>query len=138
MKLAFSTIGCPDFDWPDIYSMAKDFGFRGIEVRGLGEEIFAVKAKPFLKENIEETTRQLEKLHLEIPCLSSGCALRFADRIEETIGEIRQYIDLAARLGTPYIRVLGDLTAAPVDEVDDEAVLLSLIHISKKKKESER
>ena len=126
MKLAFSTIGCPDFDWPDIYSMAKDFGFRGIEVRGLGEEIFAVKAKPFLKENIEETTRQLEKLHLEIPCLSSGCALRFADRIEETIGEIRQYIDLAARLGTPYIRVLGDLTAAPVDEVDDEAVLAAL------------
>ena len=23
MKLAFSTLGCPDFDWPDIYSMAK-------------------------------------------------------------------------------------------------------------------
>ena len=28
MKLAFSTLGCPDFDWPDIYSMAKDFGFQ--------------------------------------------------------------------------------------------------------------
>ncbi len=126
MKLAFSTIGCPDFDWPDIYSMAKDFGFRGIEIRGLGEEIFAVKAKPFLAENLEETTRLLQKLRLEIPCLSSGCALRFTDRLEETIGEIRQYIELAARLGTPYIRVLGDLTAAPADEVDDAAVLAAL------------
>ena len=49
MKLAFSTIGCPDFDWPDIYSMAKDFGFRGIEIRGLGEEIFAVRRQSCCK-----------------------------------------------------------------------------------------
>ena len=32
MKIAFSTLGCPDFDWPDIYSMAKDLGFDGIEM----------------------------------------------------------------------------------------------------------
>lgn len=47
MKLAFSTLGCPDFDWPDIYAMAKDFGFNGIEIRGLGNDIYAVKARPF-------------------------------------------------------------------------------------------
>ena len=35
MKIAFSTLGCPDFDWSDIYSMAKDLGFDGIEIRGL-------------------------------------------------------------------------------------------------------
>ena len=47
MKLAFSTLACPDFTWPDIYSMAKDIGFDGIEIRGLGKDIFAVKAPPF-------------------------------------------------------------------------------------------
>ncbi|HBK67299.1 MAG TPA: sugar phosphate isomerase/epimerase, partial [Firmicutes bacterium] len=47
MKIAFSTLGCPDFSWTDIYSMAKDLGFNGIEVRGLGSEIFAIKAQPF-------------------------------------------------------------------------------------------
>ena len=47
MKIAFSTLGCPDFSWSDIYSMAKDLGFDGIEIRGLGNEIFAVKAQPF-------------------------------------------------------------------------------------------
>ena len=40
MKIAFSTLGCPDFDWPDIYSMAKDLGFDGIEMRGLGDDLF--------------------------------------------------------------------------------------------------
>lgn len=126
MKLAFSTLGCPDFDWKDIYSMAKDFGFSGIELRGLGNDIFSVHARPFQEENLPETISMLEKLHLEIPCLSTGCALRFADRKEETLAEIREYISLAAKLKTPYIRILGDLTAAPVDEVDDNVVLEAL------------
>ena len=126
MKLAFSTLGCPDFSWPDIYSMAKDFGFSGIEIRGLGEDIFAVNAKPFKKENLHKTIDQLKRMRLEIPCLSSGSALKFADKAEETQAEIRQYIDLACKLGTPYIRILADLTADPRGEVDDEVVLRSL------------
>ena len=35
MKLAFSTLGCPEFGWSDVYSMAKDLGFQGIEVLSL-------------------------------------------------------------------------------------------------------
>ena len=35
-------------------------------------------------------------------------------------------MDLAAELGTPFIRVLGDLTAAPQGEVDDALVLDTL------------
>ena len=130
MKLAFSTLGCPDFDWKDIYTMAKDFGFSGIELRGLGNDIFSVHARPFRKENLAQTKALLTRQHLEIPCLSTGCALKFPERRGETLAEIREYIDLAEQLGTPYIRILGDLTAAPEGEVDDGVVLdLSLIHI---------
>ena len=101
MKLSFSTLGCPDFDWADIFSMAKDFGFDGIEIRGLGDDIFAVKAKPFLKENLPATIEQLKKGRIEIPCLSTGCALKFADKADETHNEIIQYIDLANKLLEP-------------------------------------
>ena len=37
MRISFSTLGCPDFSWVDIYTMAKDFKFDGIEIRGRGE-----------------------------------------------------------------------------------------------------
>ena len=37
MKIGFSTLSCPDWAWSDIYSLAKDFKFDGIEIRGLGE-----------------------------------------------------------------------------------------------------
>ena len=58
MKLSFSTLGCPDFTWSDITSMAKDFGFHGIELRGLGNDIFSVHA-PFSKENLPATIANL-------------------------------------------------------------------------------
>ena len=101
MKIAFSTLGCPDFTWQDIYAMAKDLGYGGIEIRGLGEDIFAVKAPPFSEAQLPATLQKLESLRLEIPCLSSGCCLKFADKQEQNLSELRQYIDLAAELDTP-------------------------------------
>ena len=126
MKLAFSTLGCPDFDWKDIYSLAKDFGFSGIELRGLGDDIFSVHARPFREENLPATIELLHKKRLEIPCLSTGCALRFPEKREETVAEIKEYIDLAQKLSTPYIRILGDLTAAPTTDFSDDTVLEAL------------
>ena len=52
MKTCFSTLACPNFTWQEIYSMAKDFGFDGIEIRGLGQDIFSVKAAPFTDRGI--------------------------------------------------------------------------------------
>lgn len=126
MKLAFSTLGCPDFDWSDIYSMAKDFGFDGIEMRGLGDDIFSVHAPPFRKDRLPKTIALLRRLHLEIPCLSTGCALCDVSRIRETHDEIREYIDLAHELGTPYVRILADRTADVQGKVNDAQILESL------------
>jgi fatty-acyl-CoA synthase len=123
MKLAFSTLGCPDSSWVDIYSMAKDLGYHGIEIRGLGEDIFAVKAHPFLDSQIGTTLDKLKSLNLEIPCLSSGCCLKFREKESENIAEITEYINLARKLKTPYIRILADREAAPEGEVDDEYII---------------
>ncbi len=122
MKIAFSTLGCPDFGWMDIYSMAKDFHFDGIEIRGLGQNILAVTASPFTERQIDKTKAKLAALHLEIPCLSSGCCLKYPEKRDEVVSEIRQYVDLAAKLGTPFLRILGDQDPAPSGEVDDEYV----------------
>ncbi len=126
MKLAFSTLGCPDFSWVDIYSMAKDLGFDGIEIRGLGNEIFAVQAQPFTESQLPHTVKKLSELRLQIPCLSSGCCLKFAENSQKNHEEIMQYITLASKLGTPYIRILADLEPQPEGEVDDNVILAAL------------
>ncbi len=122
MKISFSTLACPDFSWTDIYSMAKDLGFHGIEVRGIGDETNALKTKPFSAEKVDKTAEKLRSLKLEIPCLSTGCCLKFADKREENLAEISAHADLAAKLNTPYIRILADLTPAPEGEVDDSFI----------------
>ncbi|HEY8392034.1 MAG TPA: AMP-binding protein [Capillibacterium sp.] len=126
MKIAFSTLGCPDFAWTDIYSMAKDFGFDGIEIRGLGKEIFAVKGQPFAADQLPKTIEKLTRLDLEIPCLSSGCCLKDPAQAEANYQEIVEYITLAAKVGAAYVRVLADREPQPVDEVDDGVVLAAL------------
>lgn len=126
MKLAFSTLGCPNYSWTDIYSMAKDLGFDGIEIRGLGNEIFSVQPHPFTAVQLPQTIKKLSELHLEIPCLSSGCCLKFAEKAAENHQEIMQYILLAAKLAAPYVRILADLGLQPNNEVDDAIVLDAL------------
>ena len=76
MKIAFSTIGCPEWSWNEIYSMAKDLGYKGIEIRGLEAEITATKAHPFTCGELPKTMASLSQLGLEIACFSSSCCVR--------------------------------------------------------------
>ena len=44
--------------------MAKDLGFHGIEVRGLGDDIFAVNARPFTDAQLPKTVEKLNSLEM--------------------------------------------------------------------------
>lgn len=41
MKFAFSTLGCPNWSWNEIFATAKDMKIDGIEIRGVGSEMYA-------------------------------------------------------------------------------------------------
>ena len=119
MKLSFSTLACPNYSWQETLSIAKDLGFDGIEVR---EVDTSLKSSPFSPDKIASTALEISKLRIEIPCLSTGCCLKLADKAEENFREIKTYIDVASSIGTKYIRVLADLEPAPAGEVDDELI----------------
>ena len=123
MKISFSTLACPNWSWQDIYGAAKDLGFNGIEIRGLGDEIFSVKAQPFTEQQLPKTIEKLRSLDIEISCLSSGACLKYKDKYAEAETEIVAYAQLASKLGTSYIRILADLEPAPNGEVDDDYIV---------------
>ncbi len=123
MKFAFSTLACPNYSWTDICAMAKDLGFHGIEVR----EIESENARsPFAPAKCEATAAHLQEQKIEVPCLSTGCCLKFTEKGEENLKEIFSYIEVAEKIGTPYIRILADLTPAPEGEVDDEMIIAEM------------
>lgn len=121
MKTSFSTLGCPDWKWQDIISTAKDMGFDGVEVRGVGNTIYAPDISVFSDEKIGQTVEKLRSVSLDIPCISSAC-LMFKKDNPALIEEGKAYIDLAEKLGSKFIRLLGDEKPEPVCEIDDETV----------------
>ena len=47
MKLSFSTLGCPRWTLKEIVATAKDLGFGGVEIRGIGDKINALEIPEF-------------------------------------------------------------------------------------------
>lgn len=107
MKLAFSTLGCPDWGFNDIFTTAKDLGYDAVEVRGIDREIYAPKIGEFSDEKIEETKNKLSSMGIKISMLTSAAALAIFNERERSLKEAMDYIDLAKKLSVPYIRIMS-------------------------------
>lgn len=121
MKLAFSTLGCPDWSWGEIFAAARDIGMKGIEVRGVGREMYAPAIRPFRPEKLPETVRQLRQAHMRVCMLTSSACLGIGHP-EQYVEESLRYVDLAQQLGTPYIRVMCSARAAPDTDIDTDTI----------------
>ncbi len=106
MKLAFSTIACPRWDFDEIFSTAVDFGFDGIEIRGISDEMYAPAVKVFRPENIAATKERLQKAGVVISCLTSSACLADHSKKDSAVAEAKAYIDLAEKLEAAYVRVM--------------------------------
>ncbi|MBO7503811.1 MAG: sugar phosphate isomerase/epimerase [Clostridia bacterium] len=130
MKLAFSTLGCPNWTFNEIFATAKDLGFDGVEIRGIGKEIFAPDIAEFSDSRIDAALAKIKRLGIEIPCVTSGICVKdygldaAADR--KAVEDAEKYAALAAKLGAHYVRILGDSDVMPRGEVSDERVATAL------------
>ena len=119
MKISFSTLGCPRWNWNDIVTTAADLKYDGIEVRGVGKDISAPSIPQFGAEQLPATRAQLKKLGLAVSCLTSDICLHVREREDEILREIAAYVDLAAAMEVPYVRIMGCAgVAQPTGQVD--------------------
>lgn len=130
MKFAFSTLGCPYWSWDEIVVAATDLGYDGIELRGLGKELYAPRMSIFWPEKKQQTMERLQRLNLQISCLTSACYLFEKEQQQQHRQTGCEYIDLAAAIGSPYIRVMGDLNPQPVWDIDDDFVADNLRYLA--------
>lgn len=131
MKLSFSTLGCPDWSFGEVFAVASDLGYNGIEIRGVAEEIYAPRVKEFSVENIAKTSAKLNNAGLAVPILTSGAYLGANSNVEGAEFEVKDYVMLAAKLGAPYVRVLGESGPDPRFCVDGDDVLRRYVNLCK-------
>jgi sugar phosphate isomerase/epimerase len=110
MPISFSTLGCPDWTWKEILDQADALGYAGVEIRGLEGEMDLPKWPGFQGSRLEESKADLAALGLLITDLgaSSNMHLKEPRERQKSLDEGRRFIDLAASLGAPYVRMFGD------------------------------
>jgi sugar phosphate isomerase/epimerase len=108
LKLSFSTLGCPDWSFDKIIDFARDNQYSGIEVRGILHQMDLPLVPEFSNsETIATTMKKMNDRGLKFVDLGSSCALHIPKGDERTknLDEGKRFIDLAAKLNCPYIRV---------------------------------
>ena len=109
LPLAFSTLGCPAWEWNKILEFASKHGFAAIELRGLEGNLDLPSHPIFAADRIEETKREIHASKLRIACVSSSANLHVADpeKRAKELADARRFVDLASTLGAPCVRVFG-------------------------------
>jgi len=115
MKYAFSTLSCPTWSFREVIASAKDLGYDGVEIRGVSEEMFAPSVREFKEDKLADTLSYLKSLNIALPILSSAAEIAIPNKASSAIEEAKAYMELASRLGTPYVRVLTINSAAPAE-----------------------
>lgn len=106
MKIGFSSIGCPSWDLDTILEKATAYGYEGVELRGLNGEL-DLRRVPALTADPQRVRRRLEGAGIELVCLGTGATLDGLNRkvLARNREELLGYIDLAAELACPYVRL---------------------------------
>lgn len=117
MRLAFSTLACPDWKVPQIMTLASACGYEGIELRFVENEDSLWKLAVFRGEGLTATKNALGDAGLTICCVDTSCRFHFPDPKERArwIGEGERMAELAAALAAPGIRVFGDMIQPGAD-----------------------
>jgi sugar phosphate isomerase/epimerase len=119
LPLAFSTLGCPAWDWMKILEFAQANGFAAIELRGLMGKMDLPSNPEFAPGQIAQKKKQVADHGLKISDLGSSSTMHVADPVERAkqISDGKRFIDLASSLEVPYVRVFGNELRGPREEV---------------------
>ena len=119
LPLAFSTLGCPGWEWKKILEFAQEYKFEAIELRGLQGNMDLPGRPEFAPTQIATTKKQVAEHALRISDLGSSAEMHVADPAERAkqMADAKRFIELASALEVPYVRVFGNQIKGPREEV---------------------
>ncbi|MDH7568950.1 MAG: sugar phosphate isomerase/epimerase family protein [Armatimonadota bacterium] len=119
MKLAFSTLGCPDWSVERVVAAAASLGYDGVEIRGFSGSM-QLETMPELNADLPRTHALFRDTGLEVCCVSVGATLSTRDPAQrrQNMDRVRRGIEVAAALKSPFVRVFGGRIPPGVSRVD--------------------
>src|SRR5947209_8431773 len=108
MKFTLNTLGAPAWSLEDAARNARAYGYAGVDLRLIDGEVISL-------ESVRANRDRLHKLfavdELPLAVLATSVRLAAADQAarQQAEDETRQWIDLAAELEVPVVRVYGGM-----------------------------
>jgi sugar phosphate isomerase/epimerase len=106
MKIAFMTLGCPNWGLDTICRRGREYGFDGVDFRGYLDEIDVTKLPEFTT-HASETRQRLDDAGLAVSAFSSSIQVCRAENRQTNLDEARRTIDVARNFGSENVRVFG-------------------------------
>ncbi|MEE9211885.1 MAG: sugar phosphate isomerase/epimerase family protein [Phycisphaeraceae bacterium] len=109
IKLAFSTVACPEWTLEQVAERARQMGYDGVELRTLGSGSSDLACEPALT----QTTKihdLFKAVGVEPVCLSTSTALhhRNSTAAKDACFQISRDLDTAAEIGCRFVRIFGN------------------------------
>ncbi|MEO8612412.1 MAG: sugar phosphate isomerase/epimerase family protein [Chloroflexota bacterium] len=106
MKIAFMTLGCPNWNLNTICQRGREYGFDGVDFRGYLDEIDITKL-PMFTTQADETRKRLNDAGLEVSAISTSIKVCSADDRAKNLDEARRTIEVSNKMGSTNVRVFG-------------------------------
>ena len=123
MKYAFSTLACPAWSIEQVVEAATTLGYDGVELRLLDGAVIDPGAD---RAKVEQASARCRAAGVEVCALDSSCTFNHADSAarKREVSDLLRWIDLAADLQVPLVRVFGGharpgLAPEPPEVVND-------------------
>jgi sugar phosphate isomerase/epimerase len=109
MKLAFSTLGCPEYTVKEAVQKAVQYGYEGLSIRTLEGTTDVPNLPDFTDEQLYKTKSLFKENRIKLLCLSSGVKFDMPgeEKRRAQFDSGVTYTDLAAALEVPYVRIFG-------------------------------
>lgn len=108
MRLSTTTLGCPDWELPTVLERVCEYGFEGIDFRGLRKEL-KLWLLPEFSGGLTDTAARIRDHGLTVTCVSSG--IHLSDTRPESVvahdEELVRSAEICRALGCRQIRVFG-------------------------------
>lgn len=106
MKIGFSSLVCPAWDLETIITNSSALGFDGIELRGVQGDLH-LPLLPELAHRPDAVAQRFAERKVELVCLGTSATLDSRQpRVRaQQKSEITEFVELAAKLRCPYVRI---------------------------------
>lgn len=117
MKIAFSTLACPDWSWREILDNGCRYGYDGVEIRLVARETNLLSRPEFQSRELSRRRTELADCGFRVCGLGSSVRFDHTDdaQLAQEVQTGRAYLDLAAELDAEFVRVFGDTLPAEND-----------------------